>query len=279
MSWQRVRKKRQNLLVRFVQEHELRCVPFASRLRETEGKNAVFIEREGRDSIRAAVMITEYGLVLPVFGVQQDSRPDNGFRNILRRRSPKIFSVMGVAKDVLRTEDYLTPGPSTSIDYFLMCLQRDAFRGPCSGTCSEISVRCVTEADAEALFPLQRDYEIEEVVLRPRDFNASRSMALFRRALTRNIVYVVEKNGLPVSKAGTNERGYATDQLGGVFTKREERRKGFARTVMEHLLQRVFKDKSAVSLFVKKHNQAALDLYRNLGFTVRDDYRIDYYFR
>ena len=278
MSWQRVRRNRQDLLVRFAKEHELRCVPLSSRLRETEEKDTVFIERAGRDSIGAALMITGYGLVLPVFGLQQDSRPDNGFRNILRRRSSKIFSVMGVAKDVLRTEDHLTPRPSTSIDYFLMCLQREAFRGPRSGTGSEISVRCVTEADSEALFPLQRAYEIEEVVLRPGDFNASRSMALFQRALTRNIVYVAEKDGLPVSKAGTNERGYAIDQLGGVFTKREERRKGYARTVMEHLLQRVFEEKSAVSLFVKKHNQAALNLYRNLGFTVRDDYRIDYYY-
>ena len=50
-----------------------------------------------------------------------------------------------------------------------------------------------------------------------------------------------------------------------------------AREVMGALLERIFREKAAASLFVKKHNPAAVALYRRLGFRELEDFRISYF--
>ena len=100
---------------------------------------------------------------------------------------------------------------------------------------------------------------------------------MFKESLENNVVLYAEINGTPVAKAGTNARGFITDQIGGVFTKREERNKGIARIVMKYLLSLIFQEKRYASLFVKKHNTPAINLYKSLGFERVNDFRIAYF--
>jgi predicted GNAT family acetyltransferase len=90
---------------------------------------------------------------------------------------------------------------------------------------------------------------------------------------------MAELGGVPVAKAGTNARGFTTDQIGGVFTRPDLRHRGAARAVMTALLEHVRRDRRQACLFVKKDNAPAIRLYLGLGFDVRGEYRISYYGR
>jgi predicted GNAT family acetyltransferase len=138
-------------------------------------------------------------------------------------------------------------------------------------------VRKAGPYDAESLFPIQKCYELEEVVITPAHFNEAQCMKSLRLALREQLVYVAELDGVPVSKAATNARGYKVDQIGGVYTVPQERGKGLGKAVVSELLKTVFSEKQAACLFVKKHNRSALALYERLGFSPVTDYVISYY--
>jgi hypothetical protein len=115
------------------------------------------------------------------------------------------------------------------------------------------------------------------VVINRQRFSEQACRQNLKRSLRRQLVLMAECNGKVVAKAGTNARGFATDQIGGVFTVEKERNRGVASLVMVELLGRIFSEKSMVCLFVKKNNMPALSLYRKLGFTIADGYRINYF--
>ena len=131
--------------------------------------------------------------------------------------------------------------------------------------------------DAALLFPLQRAYELEEVVIDPALFSDATCLKLLRQGLRNELVFHASRDGRPLAKAGTNARGYGVDQIGGVFTVASERGKGLARIVMAALLEAIFAEKPAACLFVKKANTPAIALYERLGFATVGGYVISYY--
>ena len=140
-----------------------------------------------------------------------------------------------------------------------------------------VTVRPAAPYDAEDLFPLQCGYELEEVVIDPAHFSDLQCMKMLRYALRDELVYVAERQGVPLAKAATNARGFGVDQIGGVYTLPEERGKGIGGAVVDGLLRAVFAEKKAACLFVKKRNRPAIALYDRLGFTPATDYVITYY--
>ena len=140
-----------------------------------------------------------------------------------------------------------------------------------------IVVRRADAADANFLFPIQKLYELEEVVITPSHFDDGQCLRSLRIALKEQIVYVAELSGAAVAKAGTNARGYTVDQIGGVYTVPSERGKGLGKAVVSELLKNVFSEKKEACLFVKKHNRSAIALYERLGFAPVNDYVISYY--
>ncbi len=277
MSWQKASKRDQIILLEFVKGRETRCVPFSARIRNSERRCTIFINQRSGLQIQEALMVTSYGLALPVLeNGTRSSDEQESLAPLLRQLPIDIRTLMGMREDVARIQRLRGLVPRADIDYFLMGLRRDQFGGarhPPPG----IQIRRATLKDLHWLFPLQKAYEFEEVLLNKEDFNENTSYALFRRSLRNNVVLVAERSGVPISKAGTNERGFGTDQIGGVFTLPEERGKGIARTVVERLLAYIFQEKVAASLFVKKQNRAALALYDGLGLSVHGDYSIHYF--
>jgi hypothetical protein len=185
---------------------------------------------------------------------------------------------MGPLREVRWAESNLPLPARLSIDYHLMGLDRRDYRPPALPPAPEgLRLREAGPHDARGLYPLQRDYELEEVLIEPGRFDPQACLANLRRTLRRQIVFMAELDGRPLSKAGTNARGFDADQIGGVFTVEEERGRGLARRVMDALLGRIFQEKSQASLFVKKLNPAAVTLYRRLGFRELEDFRISYF--
>lgn len=239
--------------------------------------DGAWIERR-QGGVAQAVMLAPHALLLPVLDARSPSMPAE-----LVSRLPAAMTAMGSEEDVQSVERILARRVSRSVSYHLMKLE-----GPLPGPDPDaagkdrdgmagLRTRRATARDLAALYPLQRDYEKEEVLLDPTMHVPRLCRSHLRLALREQVVYLAEDASGILAKAGTNARGFRYDQIGGVFTVREARNRGVGRAVMRALLEEILAAKAGACLFVKKTNSPAIALYRRLGFQVVGGFRISYY--
>jgi RimJ/RimL family protein N-acetyltransferase len=287
VSWKKAEAGDLPELLALARAQEGRAVHFSSRLRpaRTGGRAGlpsrleatVLVHRTGAEAT-AALLLTSGGLLLPLLAAP-------GQEGIAAPRFPSwrglaraLHSIMGPLREVRWAESNLPFPARVSVDYHLMGLKKRDYLPPALAPApAGLRLREAGPQDARGLYPLQRDYELEEVLIEPGHFDPQACLANLRKTLRRQIVIMAELDGRPVSKAGTNARGFDADQIGGVFTVEDERGRGLARRVMVVLLERIFREKSLASLFVKKLNPAAVALYHRLGFREQEDFRISYF--
>ncbi len=287
MSWKRAEAGDLPDLLELARAQEGRAVHFSSRLRPARAggraglpsrlEATVLVHRLGAQTT-AALLLTSGGLLLPLL-------PAPGQAGMAAPRFPawralarNLHSVMGPLREVLWAESNLPFPARVCVDYHLMGLPRLDYLPPAQAPApAGLQLREAGPQDARGLYPLQRDYELEEVLIEPGHFDPQACLANLRQTLRRQLVILAELEGRPVAKAGTNARGFDADQIGGVFTVEGERGRGLARRVMAVLLECIFREKSLASLFVKKLNPAAVALYHRLGFREQEDFRISYF--
>ena len=261
-----------------VRGREWAYVPFTSRLSGAAPRQrwrwptwTVLLD-ESDDERPSSLMVTRSGLLLPAL---LDDRPlPRELRAQIYRACGRLHSAMGIRNEVRRVQDLLGRG-YTVVDYLLMTVDGATRRHPAPPP--ELRVQRGRPRDARRLFELQRAYELEEVLLDGARFNRDECLRLLRRSLQRELVYFGTVDRHPVAKAGTNARGFAVDQIGGVFTEVERRGRGYGGAVLDVLLRTLFAAGKSASLFVKPDNGAAIQLYERLGFVTRERYRICYY--
>jgi GNAT superfamily N-acetyltransferase len=287
MSWRQAQNGDLDGLLALGRSAEWRAVPFTARLRRPDAaglpprrESAVLVHRPeaGGDS-DAGLLLTASGLLLPVLGAPGPRAQEPPFPAWPRLRRV-LHSVMGPEKEVLWVEAGLARKPRHAVDYHLMVLERERFRAGRNASRPAppgLSLRPASLKDTAALYPLQRDYELEEVLIVPTHFHPKACLANLRLLLGRQLVVVAELGGRAVAKAGTNARGFTADQIGGVFTVQSQRNRGIGHAAMRALLERIFQEKESACLFVKKSNQPAVALYQGLGFQIAEGYRISYY--
>lgn len=129
----------------------------------------------------------------------------------------------------------------------------------------------------EALFPLQAGYEKEEVLLPGEPFIQERCRSMLKVTLSGQRVFAAWTETGPVAKAGTNARGLAWDQIGGVYTVPDFRNKGYGRAVFTELCEDRLHDGRKLALFVKVSNNSAKKLYESEGFSTQEGFRITYW--
>lgn len=236
------------------------------------GRVTVFAEA---GDVKSCVFHTPHGFVFPVISEDGLPRPGMLYRK-LRGLNANLFCVMGLRRDVEQFQELVPGDAAETIQYYHMH-RSCATPIPPQPLPEHMVVRRVEITHAEELYTIQKEYEIEEVVIRPERFDPSACMHQLRDSLRRQLVYAVEYNGRFVAKAQTNARGIHWDQIGGVYTARELRGRGIAGAIMRKLLRDLDRENRNSSLFVKQKNEPALRMYRRLGYSTSDEFTIAYY--
>ena len=279
MSWRPVSRRELPAIVAFLLPDEALHVPFTSRLRGGARGCDVYRNLDAGGVIRESILYTAGGLLLPVLSDDPSNTVEGRaeLASLLQDLRPPVHSIMGIGRCVGAAERLLPAVPTTRIEYFLMTVDRETLRPALPFESQRLRVRRADLSDAEALLPMQKGYELEEVIIDPVHFNDANCFRLLKTALKEELVYVAELDGVPVAKAATNARGFGVDQIGGVYTIPEERGKGLGAIVVTELLRVLMNEKSRACLFVKKRNRPAIALYDRLGFIPVTDYVISYY--
>jgi predicted GNAT family acetyltransferase len=188
-----------------------------------------------------------------------------------------LHSIMGRPEDVAKLEQFSEATPKHRMHYLTMTLAPAQYPEVPPPPIHGLKLARPGTGDWRRLLPLQIAYEKEEVLLPGRTINVSSSRSTLLESLETQLVFTAQYHQRPIARVATNARGLSCDQIGGVYTLPEYRRSGISRWLMAALLQQIGKQNRTASLFVKPFNEAALALYRSLGFRVEGEFIIHYY--
>lgn len=296
MHWRKIGDKEFPALLDFILPLEKYCSGFTSRLISENGpalppKREALIYAactgttasgdQSRDlrpeQIRGAVLMTSRGMIMPVH--QPGTKlPENAIRDIMDtfyRYSRKIYCIIGLSQIVQHYEKALREKIDTRILYHLMH-RSDSSPLPRNIFPQGLRMNSLNEKDLEAVYPLEVEYQYEEVLVHPERFSPSTHLVHFKKQLREQKILFATLNGEPAAKVGTNAIGFGYCQIGGVYTAKPYRRMGISRSLMIRLLEEIHNRGSSAVLFVRKSNKAAVQLYRKLGFDIIGEYQITY---
>ncbi len=296
MIWQRVTQDNFYELIRFILPHEYVCVNFTSRLLNNNRPElpppreaALYIGKDVPSNshgpqksyetarVCAAVLVTSKGLVIPV---HEEGNPLTAEQLLplltqIYRYVRRIYCVIGMESTVRQYEPHLREAIDTYRSHYLMLRPKQRPLASLSIPV-KIQIHYLTEKQIKNIFPLEKAYQYEEVVVHPERFNSAAYMLHFRKVVESQKVLFASLNGVPIAKAGTNAIGINHTQIGGVFTTPEYRGHGVARALMHRLIEEIqVSDRNAV-LFVRTSNPSAIQLYRRLNFDIIGRYQISY---
>ena len=187
-------------------EREPWCAAFGENLTSTNplSRHRIFFCSDGTDVI-AALQVSFSGNVIPVlseaFIREAAALPPPRLSAALRP-----FSIMGKEAWVEAVCGWYGVKNRHTVYYYLMARSTDTVPGGC--ILPGITVAEMGTGDIERLFPLQKGYEIEEVILDPGSFNERLCRANLRRILNEHQVFAaLDGNGDALSKVNTNARG------------------------------------------------------------------------
>lgn len=287
-------------LKNFISSIEFRCITFAAYLKKLlqdtasfSGKpkicESIVIHRDNKDVIDFALMIT------PVRQLLLSGR-DLGGKIVKLKDGLELFGrhiiktgvIMGEENAVTSILPFFWRNSNSSyielhshtLNYYTMTLVPEKFttiEKSDSRKTETIIKKCKLE-DFKKLIPLQKNYEIEEVLLSPSMFTPAASKQNLLDILSRQLTFAAEisKTGEIIAKANTNESGFYYKQIGGVYTVPKYRNSGVATALVRTLCESIISNNFIPSLFVKKENIAAIRVYEKLGFEIKNNFQITY---
>ncbi len=284
MKWTIASKTDLESLTSFILEEEWNHTFFSTRLLENgkfklppKSKCPILLLKDNKH-VKAACMVTIWGTLFPVFREYEipGSKEMMELAKWLERNLRKVNSVMGIEERVQLLKKYIYQGNGVQIDYNLMVKKND-YMTPAFPGLSNLSIRKAGPDDSAALLNLEIEYQKEEVMLDPSTIDNTQIYHNLRGILDRQTFYYVTKGVIPIAKAGTNAIGHEWNQIGGVYTDKDFRKRGLSTWLMDHLLVELERSGKKTVLFVKENNKAAEKVYVKLGFEKIKNFNIVYY--
>ncbi len=282
MGWSKLKTNTElNSLISFLMKREWECVFFTSFISENfnnifgKKNHNIFIKKDSFSSITGAVLIQRNGSIIPVFDSPNPENEDlDLFSRIIIENSKDYYSLIGTNRNISPVKKILNQ-KNRGVNYYIMEYKKNTTNNSKKNV--NLIIKKAGISDAKTLFPLQAEYEKEEVLFDPAKFNSFISYASLKKSLKTRINYYAELNGKAVARAGTNASGFDYFQIGSVYTHKKYRGMGIAGHLLKTLIDDISGKKKKVCLFVKKNNPPALRLYKKSGFVVKDDFSIIYY--
>jgi ribosomal protein S18 acetylase RimI-like enzyme len=258
-----------------LRERELWYVAASGRfINRHETGARTWVLKDSKKNISSLAIYSKRNL-LPVFCGKKDIPPPrflNGFFGML-----PVYSVQGLRDEVIffeRCLEALGLQAVEKIDYDLMSIDRKLNVDTDMGN---LILRVPTYADVDALAVLQAGYEQEEVLPRGATFYPAASRLNTEKIGMGGRVLAAELGGRLVGKINVSAESFTRFQVGGVYVHPDFRGAGIARRMTAAFVSSLIAQGKGVSLFVRKSNNAAISVYRRLGFKFLADYRISYY--
>jgi RimJ/RimL family protein N-acetyltransferase len=261
----------------FLRTREAMCVSACDRFLDADClSDSIWVLSRGGQMMRAILMYSKRTLFPVLDGLTAIPVPMFLKRFLL---SVPIHAVHGLLDDVSVMEAELYPlgyEPVTRIDYYLMAwddwTQAPEYVPPVPG----LTLRPAQISDYKALFEMHLSYELEEVAVNMKRYKPELARLSLSRILEREEMLVAEYRGELVGKINTNARSFTRRQLGGIYVKPPYRRMGIAQTMVAAMRDKFRREKTALSLYVRKSNIPAQIVYKRAGFRTIADYRISY---
>ena len=206
------------------------------------------------------------------------AQEETAFRKLIAAEIPsdRVFCILGEKNGCELIAGVIKKRRHASIDYTLMHYAGGANALMLPASLSLL--RCGAD-DADMLFPLQKNYELVEVLLDAAELDEAFCRLNLKRLLREQIIYALfaEQENIAVAKAGTNARGKNWYQLGGIYTRTDHRNKGCAAFLAQFLAEKFKAEGKNTALFVKDNNIAAQKAYERAGYVKDKPFEIIYY--
>jgi len=283
MRWNPAQKEDIQAVITYLKEYEPLCVSLISKLMK-KGKPAFFPFSSGKlyvqhgerdDSIDGVFFLTRGGVIYPMLSLKGSDPAEKEVKKLLSRWRNSVVSIIGEQRGVEILSHCIDRNPVHILDYDLLVYEGSKIN--IQHLPQDFRIRKAVQGDAELIFPLQVAYEKEEVLIHPEEFNGRISFLNLKQSLQTEVIYLLERDGIPIAKAGTNAWGLSFAQIGGVFTIPPFRNQGYGKITVSALINELKEMGFNACLFVMKQNERAQGLYRSVGFTRIADFRIQYY--
>lgn len=226
------------------------------------------------DYILNAIMISSGGMLLPMFSeIPPSDIVLKEMLTMITDYKKKIFCILGVSKDTGLIKNFLYYSILSKINYVLL-IEDDNNIFNIDKTM--FTVKKAKKRDAVQLFPLEKAYLLEEVLVKSSTVNQQAALINLRKTCNFQSVFFAISGNEVIAKVNTNGKGIAYNQIGGVYTLPEFRSRGISTWLMKILLNEIHISGNRAVLYVKKENKPALALYKKLGFRIIDEYSAIY---
>lgn len=239
------------------------------------GEEKIIAAVDNSKEILAVFFYDKNGMLIPFFKTNSMKICEEAKKYFLDK---KIFVITGEDQSVTKMYEILYEKlkEKQTDDRSLFLMQKKSLEE--DFVLSE-QFTCCTKKDVDSIMPLQCGFMKEESL--PNFYTElylpKVRMNLDAKVKEKKIFILKNEKEEIVSKLNLSGESKSCILIGGVYTKKEFRNKGYGKKIILNICKKIFDENKKPVLFVRKANTNAIHCYLNTGFEVCGDYRMIYF--